>query len=176
MSTPAANLGDFLRVLMAVQAVLLTEEVATEVGDVDEARGSTIFTTFPRELGPLFSFVAPPLLVDRLGIKSVTLDFLRAFRPTPLLGCSLVDCRRNSRHFLKSPPVPTRVDDVIPSDVACHEPTDAKRVIIKGKSHVVVKDGIEAWRVTRSMSAAAAMQVEVTKVDRGKGRGVAEEK
>ncbi|SDA01551.1 BZ3500_MvSof-1268-A1-R1_C097g00533 [Microbotryum saponariae] len=27
MSTPAANLGDFLRVLMAVQAVLLTERV-----------------------------------------------------------------------------------------------------------------------------------------------------
>ncbi|SCZ88004.1 BZ3501_MvSof-1269-A2-R1_Chr10-2g02393 [Microbotryum saponariae] len=54
-----------------------------------------------------------------------------------------------------------------PSD----EPTDAKRVIIKGKSRVVVKDGIEGRRVTRSMSAAAAMQVEVTKVDRGKGRG-----
>ncbi|SDA00704.1 BZ3501_MvSof-1269-A2-R1_Chr2-2g04688 [Microbotryum saponariae] len=50
------------------------------------------------------------------------------------------------------------------------------RVIIKGKSRVVVKDGIEGRRVTRSMSAAAAMQVEVTKVDRGKGRGVAEEK
>ncbi|SDA06255.1 BZ3501_MvSof-1269-A2-R1_Chr10-1g02367 [Microbotryum saponariae] len=66
----------------------------------------------------------------------------------------------------------TAADLSDPSD----EPTDAKRVIIKGKSCVVVKDGIEGRRVTRSMSAAAAMQVEVTKVDRGKGRGVAEEK
>ncbi|SCZ89034.1 BZ3501_MvSof-1269-A2-R1_C40g00189 [Microbotryum saponariae] len=66
----------------------------------------------------------------------------------------------------------TAADLSDPSD----EPTDAKRVIIKGKSRVVVKDGIEGRRVTRSMSAAAAMQVEVTKVDRGKGRGVAEEK
>ncbi|SGZ19053.1 BQ5605_C020g09221 [Microbotryum silenes-dioicae] len=56
------------------------------------------------------------------------------------------------------------------------EPTDAKRVIIKGKSRVVVKDGTEGRRVTRSMSAAAAMPVGVTKVDRGKAKGVAEEK
>ncbi|KDE02712.1 hypothetical protein MVLG_06756 [Microbotryum lychnidis-dioicae p1A1 Lamole] len=59
-----------------------------------------------------------------------------------------------------------------PSD----EPTDAKRVIIKGKSRVVVKDGTEGRRVTRSMSAVAAMPVGVTKVDRGKAKGVAEEK
>ncbi|SGY96334.1 BQ5605_C036g11560 [Microbotryum silenes-dioicae] len=49
-------------------------------------------------------------------------------------------------------------------------------VIIKGKSRVVVKDGTEGRRVTRSMSAAAAMPVGVTKVDRGKAKGVAEEK
>ncbi|SGY75806.1 BQ5605_C005g03449 [Microbotryum silenes-dioicae] len=66
----------------------------------------------------------------------------------------------------------TAADLSDPSD----EPTDAKRVIIKGKSRVVVKDGTEGRRVTRSMSAAAAMPVGVTKVDRGKAKGVAEEK
>ncbi|SGZ29418.1 BQ5605_C057g12686 [Microbotryum silenes-dioicae] len=66
----------------------------------------------------------------------------------------------------------TAADLSDPSD----EPTDAKRVIIKGKSRVFVKDGTEGRRVTRSMSAAAAMPVGVTKVDRGKAKGVAEEK
>ncbi|SGZ30873.1 BQ5605_C046g12252 [Microbotryum silenes-dioicae] len=66
----------------------------------------------------------------------------------------------------------TAADLSDPSD----EPTDAKRVIIKGKSRVVVKDGTEGRRLTRSMSAAAAMPVGLTKVDRGKAKRVAEEK
>ncbi|SCV70486.1 BQ2448_1880 [Microbotryum intermedium] len=59
-----------------------------------------------------------------------------------------------------------------PSD----EPADAKRVVIQAKNRVGKSGGTEGRRVTRSMSAAAAVQVGVTKVDGGKGKGVGEEK
>ncbi|SCV70146.1 BQ2448_1540 [Microbotryum intermedium] len=55
-----------------------------------------------------------------------------------------------------------------PSD----EPADAKRVVIQAKNRVRKSGGTEGRRVTRSMSAAVAVQVGVTKVDGGKGKGV----
>ncbi|SCZ89725.1 BZ3500_MvSof-1268-A1-R1_Chr1-3g01539 [Microbotryum saponariae] len=206
------------------------EEVATEVGDVDEARGSTkaenaeatdlgetnrldndddsdataTAATASRESTP--HEPTPPLSPETLAkslregeewdrIRANWVEQARLERDqsierrlnaeTPLVRHNFatwdedgeirsINIRGTAAKFKKQvmKRSQTAADLSDPSD----EPTDAKRVIIKGKSRVVVKDGIEGRRVTRSMSAAAAMQVEVTKVDRGKGRGVAEEK
>ncbi|SCZ88897.1 BZ3501_MvSof-1269-A2-R1_C66g00371 [Microbotryum saponariae] len=192
------------------------EEVATEVGDVDEARGSTKAEnaeatdlgetnrldndddsdatataatasreSTPHEPTPPLSpeTLAKSLREGRSGTGSELTGRLNA--ETPLVRHNFatwdedgeirsINIRGTAAKFKKQvmKRSQTAADLSDPSD----EPTDAKRVIIKGKSRVVVKDGIEGRRVTRSMSAAAAMQVEVTKVDRGKGRGVAEEK
>ncbi|SCZ87953.1 BZ3500_MvSof-1268-A1-R1_Chr2-1g04086 [Microbotryum saponariae] len=207
------------------------EEVATEVGDVDEARGSTkaenaeatdlgetnrldndddsdataTAATASRESTP--HEPTPPLSPETLAkslregeewdrIRANWVEQARLERDQsierrlnaetpPLVRHNFatwdedgeirsINIRGTAAKFKKQvmKRSQTAADLSDPSD----EPTDAKRVIIKGKSRVVVKDGIEGRRVTRSMSAAAAMQVEVTKVDRGKGRGVAEEK
>ncbi|SDA02671.1 BZ3500_MvSof-1268-A1-R1_Chr7-2g09554 [Microbotryum saponariae] len=52
MSTPAANLGDFLRVLMAVQAVLLTPSVSPTDSDYSADPLDLIGSQTPTRLGP----------------------------------------------------------------------------------------------------------------------------
>ncbi|SDA02660.1 BZ3500_MvSof-1268-A1-R1_Chr7-2g09543 [Microbotryum saponariae] len=51
MSTPAANLGDFLRVLMAVQAVLLTSAVLDKIPTAD-LTAPTIYSTLKSRYAP----------------------------------------------------------------------------------------------------------------------------